>query len=224
MARSILPPWAYPWAHLGLKTLLPNCLWQLPHQPGSRPIALTFDDGPHPDHTPQLLNILDKWQVKATFFVLGERVQRWPELIQQMAAAGHQVALHGWIHRSFTSLSPDQLRRTLGQTQTVIATATGQDPESLRWVRPPNGLVWPQTLAHLRRWGFETVMWTVVPEDWLDPPIPVVLERVQAQTKPGSLIVLHDGVYGGSQVAETADRLIPWLLAQDFELVTLAPQ
>ena len=220
-ARSILPAWAYPWVHRGLSRLFPDSLWQLPIQPGSHSIALTFDDGPHPDYTPRLLEVLAHFDVKATFFVLGERAQRWPEVVAQMAAEGHQLALHGWQHRSFPSLSPSELRQSLRQTQEMLATATGGIPESFCWVRPPNGLVWPQTVRQLQSWGYETVMWSVVPEDWLEPPIPVILERVQAQVQPGSLIVLHDGIYGGSQVAEVTERLIPLLKAQEYEFTTL---
>ncbi|MEN9223618.1 MAG: polysaccharide deacetylase family protein, partial [Thermostichus sp. BF3_bins_97] len=90
-AQQILPPPLYPPLHWGLKTLFPDCLWELPANPHTRQVALTFDDGPHPDHTPALLRVLAAFQVPATFFVLGERVQRWPHLAQQIHQQGHHL-------------------------------------------------------------------------------------------------------------------------------------
>ena len=157
----------------------------------------------------------------ATFFVLGERVQRWPHLARQIRQQGHRIGLHGWQHRSFTQLAPDELQQSLKRSQTTLVAACGGIPDDYRAVRPPNGLFWPQTLADLRRWGFCPVMWSVVPEDWLIPPVSVVVERVLAQVRPGSLIVLHDGVEGGSQVAEVTRQLIPALQERGFEFVHL---
>ncbi len=219
--QQILPPTLYPLLHWSLKTLFPTALWELPADPLGQQVALTFDDGPHPQHTPALLQVLQEFQVPATFFVVGERVQRWPHLAWQIRQQGHGLGLHGWQHRSFTRLSRRELHDSLRRSQAVLAAACGGIPEEYRAVRPPNGLFWPQTLEDLRRWGFFPVMWSVVPEDWLEPPVAVVVERVLAQVRPGSLIVLHDGVQGGSQVAEAVRRLIPALREKGFDFVGL---
>lgn len=218
--RSILPPWAYPWVHQGLKRIFPGCLWEL----GSPHIALTFDDGPHPEYTPKLLDTLQEFGIQANFFVLGEQAQRWPHLIARMAAEGHHIGLHGWQHRSFPTLDPQALRASLRRTQEVLAAATGGIPDTFRQVRPPNGLVTPCTLHHLKQGGFQTVMWTVVPEDWLDLPVSVIVERVMTQIRPGALIVLHDGVFGGSQVSDVIRQLAPLLQAQPWPLITLSAE
>ena len=219
--QQILPSALYPLLHQSLKTLFPEALWELPADPHRRQVALTFDDGPHPEHTPALLRVLQEFQVPATFFVLGERVQRWPHLARQIRQQGHGIGLHGWRHRSFTQLSPSELHNSLRRSQATLVTACGGIPEEYRAVRPPNGLFWPQTLVDLRRWGFFPVMWSVVPEDWLEPPVALVVERVLAQVRPGSLIVLHDGVRGGSQVAEATRHLIPALREKGFDFVGL---
>ncbi|MEN9232328.1 MAG: polysaccharide deacetylase family protein [Thermostichus sp. DG02_5_bins_236] len=219
--RQILPPPLYPVLHFGLKTLFPNCLWELSPRPHGRQVALTFDDGPHPDYTPALLQVLADSQVPATFFVLGERVQHWPHLAHQIHEQGHQIGLHGWQHRSFTQLTRSQLHRSLECTQAALAAACGGSPSDYRTVRPPNGLFWPQTLVDLHRWGFYPVMWSVVPEDWLTPPVEVVLERILTQVRAGSIIVLHDGIHGGSQVAAITQQLIPKLQKQSFQFVRL---
>ncbi|MFS8884560.1 polysaccharide deacetylase family protein [Synechococcus sp. H70.2] len=218
---QMLPPALYPLLHRSLKTLFPEALWELPPHPKKQQVALTFDDGPHPQHTPALLQVLQEFQVPATFFVLGERVQRWPHLVRQIRQQGHGIGLHGWQHRSFTQLSRSELHSSLRRSQAALVAACGGIPEEYRAVRPPNGLFWPQTLVELHRWGFFPVMWTVVPEDWLEPPVAVVVERVLAQVRPGSLIVLHDGVQGGSQVAEVVCCLIPALRERGLDFVRL---
>lgn len=218
--QQMLPPALYPLLHRSLKTLFPEALWELPPHPKQQ-VALTFDDGPHPQHTPALLRVLQEFQVPATFFVLGERVQRWPHLVRQICQQGHEIGLHGWQHRSFTQLSRGELLQSLRRSQDTLVAACGGTPEEYRAVRPPNGLFWPQTLVDLRRWGFFPVMWSVVPEDWLEPPVAVVVERVLAQVRPGSLIVLHDGVQGGAQVAEVTRQLIPALREEGFDFAGL---
>ncbi|NJK62157.1 MAG: polysaccharide deacetylase family protein [Synechococcaceae cyanobacterium SM2_3_1] len=219
-ARSILPQPLYPWVRRGLQHLFPDCLWTLPDQ--EKGVALTFDDGPHPEYTPALLEVLDQFQIKATFFLLGERVQRWPEVVEQIAQAGHQLGIHGWHHRSFPQLTAVDLRQSLQRTQALLMQIGGQSQDHYQLVRPPNGLFLPQTLVHLRQWGYQPVMWSIVPEDWLQPPPQEVIRRIRAQLFPGALIVLHDGVHGGSQVAETVSDLLPSLLAQGFQFLPLA--
>lgn len=219
---QILPPFLYSPLHWGLKTLFPDCLWELQADPNTQPIALTFDDGPHPDHTPALMEVLAHFQVPGNFFVLGERVQRWPQLAQEIVRQGHHIGLHGWQHRSFTQLTQEEIHHSLSRNQAALAEACGGSPSDYRDVRPPNGLFWPHTLADLRDWGLRVVMWSVVPEDWLTPPISVVLERILTQVRSGSLIVLHDGVHGGSQVATITQQLIPRLQERGFQFVRLS--
>ncbi|MFQ3614062.1 MAG: polysaccharide deacetylase family protein [Cyanobacteriota bacterium] len=219
---QVLPSFLYPPLHWGLKTFFPDCLWELQASPKTQPVALTFDDGPHPDYTPPLLEVLAHFQVPGNFFVLGERVQRWPHLAQEILRQGHHIGLHGWQHRSFTQLTREAMRQSLTRTQAALAEACGGIPGDYRDVRPPNGLFWPQTLAYLREWGLRVVMWSVVPEDWLAPPVEVVLERILTQVRAGSIIVLHDGSQGGSQVAAITQQLIPKLQERSFQLVRLS--
>lgn len=206
-----------------LKTLFPQCLWEGCPQRGA--IALTFDDGPHPTYTPPLLAVLERYQVPASFFWLGCNVDRVPTIARQAYEQGHWVGLHGYQHQSFPLLSSATLRTSLEQTQRAIAQACQLPMEhvqrTIRDVRPPNGLFTPLTLADLRTWGYRPVMWSVVPEDWVQPGVSVVLERVRQQVRSGSLVVLHDGYYGGQDVVAIAERLIPELLAAGYQFVTV---
>ncbi|MDX2096614.1 MAG: polysaccharide deacetylase family protein [Leptolyngbyaceae cyanobacterium bins.59] len=211
-----------------LQTLFPDCLWALDPKvaisptTGSPQIALTFDDGPHPVYTPQLLSILERYQVQASFFWLGACVDRNPTIARAVYEAGHWIGLHGYDHQSFPLLSPSDVQAQLEQTRTSIVQACQIDAGWLRDVRPPNGLFTPNTLRHLRQGGYRPVMWSVVPIDWTCPGPAVVVDRVLRQTKAGSHIVLHDGAYGGRDVAQVVDRLVPTLLAKNFEFVTIA--
>lgn len=213
----------YPVLYRLLKPAFPQCLWF--GDPASTMIALTFDDGPHPLHTPQLLQVLDRYQISASFFWLGCCVHRSPDIARAVWQRGHGIGLHGYTHRSFPRLTADELRQSLAQTQHEIAQACALDREyvqqQIRDVRPPNGLFTPQTLRYLQQWNYRPVMWSVVPEDWVRPGIEVVRQRVLNQTQNGSLIVLHDGYSGGEDVAATIDRLIPELLARGHQFVTV---
>ncbi len=209
----------FPVLHQILRPAFPGCLWTGDR---SQPdIALTFDDGPHPQHTPSLLKVLADYDIPASFFWLGACVQRAPEIARAVYDQGHWIGLHGYDHQSFPRLSARELKQSLERTQAAIAQACDLDPDLLRDVRPPNGLFTPQTLHWLRQWGYRPVMWSVVPEDWVRPGLPVVVNRVLQQTGNGSIIVLHDGVCGGEDVAQATAKILPVLLAQGYRFLTI---
>lgn len=217
----------YPTLYRILKPTFPNCLWSGSDKVSHNlPIvALTFDDGPHPQYTQELLDILDDYQILASFFWLGSCVRRSPEIAKAVYERGHWLGLHGYEHRAFPCLSPEQLKQSLEQTEEAIADACqlphAQVKKQVRDVRPPNGLFLPQTLRHLQQWGYRSVMWSVVPEDWVLPGVAVAIDRVLNQVQPGSLIVLHDGIYGGYDVAQTVRQLVPMLWEQGYQFVTV---
>lgn len=209
----------FPVLHRILKPLFPGCLWL--GDPQRREIALTFDDGPHPRYTPPLLEVLDQFGVKATFFWLGCQVERSPQLARTIYQQGHGIGLHGYEHIAFPRLSPAQLQSSLIRTQTAIATACDLPPQQVKDVRPPNGLFTPQTLRLLKQWHYYPVMWSVVPEDWVLPGVDVIRRRVLEQTGNGSIIVLHDGPQGGAAVAEVTAQILPLLLQAGYQFVTI---
>ena len=144
--------------------------------------------------------------------------QQWLDEVYQR---GHWIGLHGYDHRSFARLSSKELKHSLELTQEAIATSCNLEPKYVRDVRPPNGLFTPRTLDLLHEWNYRPVMWSVVPEDWVRPGISVVTQRIIRQVHNGSLIVLHDGYYGGQDVAQTTAQIIPMLIEQGYNFVTI---
>jgi len=213
----------FPVLYRVLKPAFPSCLWT-----GSKKepvVALTFDDGPHPQYTPELLAVLDKYQIPASFFWLGVCVERSPEVVKAIYQRGHWVGLHGYQHQIFTRFTPEALKQSLEKTQLAIARALSLDfqyvQQNVRDVRPPNGVFTPQILNWLHQWDYRPVMWSVVPEDWVSPGVAIVVQRVLNQVENGSLIVLHDGVCGGSEVAQATELIIKKLRSQGFNFVTV---
>jgi peptidoglycan/xylan/chitin deacetylase (PgdA/CDA1 family) len=158
--------------------------------PGTTGVALTFDDGPHPEGTPALLDLLGEAGVRATFFVIGEQVERWPGLAERIAREGHLVALHGYRHRNLLRIPPAVLARDLGRGARVVREATGIEPALYR---PPYGIFSPAGLAIARRRGWETLLWSRWGHDWRGSRAP---ERIAAEATrdlgDGDVVLLHD--------------------------------
>ena len=208
-----------PHIHRVLSPRFPNCLWQ---GATDRPLlALTFDDGPHPDYTPPLLTVLAQYQVTASFFWLGAWVEHAPDVARAVYEQGHWLGLHGYTHRSFVCMDGQTLQHSLQHTQRAIAQVTDLDPDQIRDVRPPNGLFTPPTLDQLHQWHYRPVMWTVVPVDWACPGVDIVVERVLQHTCNGAILVLHDGPCGGQDVAAVTTQLLPMLLDRGYQFVTI---
>lgn len=210
----------YPVLYRLLQPAFNNCLWTGPSNIPA--IALTFDDGPHIDYTLELLQVLESYDIQASFFWLGVCVEQAPAIAREVYQQGHWIGLHGYTHQIFPLLSQRLLWQSLEKTQRAIATACQLgEVRKIRDVRPPNGIFTPQTLNWLHHWHYRPVMWSVVPADWKQPGAPVVVDRVLRQVQNGSLIVLHDGPWGGQDVAATTALLIPQLRSKGYQFVTV---
>ena len=153
-------------------------------------IALTFDDGPDPVSTPRFLDVLDVLGVRATFFVLGESVVRYPALARETAERGHELAVHGWTHDR--PWLPDPARDTADLTRAVHAVwqVAGRRP---RWYRPPYGILTSGRWAAARRSGLRPVLWSTWGRDWTAGATPAsVRMTVEADLRGGGTLLLHD--------------------------------
>jgi peptidoglycan/xylan/chitin deacetylase (PgdA/CDA1 family) len=152
--------------------------------------ALTFDDGPHPQGTPAALEILAAARVHATFFLVGEQVQRNPGLVEEILAAGHRIGLHCHRHRNLLRLTPSQVREDLARAQAIIEDASGR-PTTL--YRPPYGIVNAAALAIARRHGWRTLLWSHWGRDWEAHATPQSIAALLTDgVGEGSVLLLHD--------------------------------
>jgi peptidoglycan/xylan/chitin deacetylase (PgdA/CDA1 family) len=157
---------------------------------GSRDVALTFDDGPHPEGTPAVLEVLAAAGAQATFFLVGEQVERHRALAAEIAAAGHGVALHGYRHRNLMRVSPRALEDDLLRARDLIAEATGRTPTVYR---PPYGIFSPAGLRIARREGWEPMLWSKWGRDWRRFVTPEkIAQRVTTGVVAGDVLLLHD--------------------------------
>jgi peptidoglycan/xylan/chitin deacetylase (PgdA/CDA1 family) len=153
-------------------------------------VALTFDDGPNPEFTPRLLDILHEHGARATFFMVGEAAARAPELVQRVASEGHVVGNHSWNHPRFPDISGSERRRQIRECERVL------QPHGTRLFRAPFGSEDLATHLDVRRTGHRSVNWNVGFMDWGDRPSDWLANSILEVIRPGSIVLMHDGLYG----------------------------
>ena len=187
-------------------------------------IALTFDDGPHPQGTPAVLAELERRGVSATFFLIGEQVERHPTLAAEIVAAGHEIALHGHAHTLLLRRRPGALERDLDRALDAIGEATGISPAIYR---PPYGVFSAAGLALCRRRGWAPVLWSRWGRDWGARETPTAIAaRAATGAVPGDIVLLHDADYYSSagswrRTVAALPTILEELLATGSPLVTL---
>jgi peptidoglycan/xylan/chitin deacetylase (PgdA/CDA1 family) len=186
-------------------------------------MALTFDDGPNASVTPALLDLFSRRKIRATFFLMGEHVRAFPELVREMADRGHTIGNHTHTHPALTFLSPRRIAEELDRCDDAIQAATGKKP---RWMRPPFGFRGPQLGAAVRKWGGAgVVMWSMWAWDWKPQPSGPVIRRLR-RAEGGDIVVLHDGdhrVLDGDRRhnVEALEHWLPRWQAAGIRFVTL---
>ncbi|WP_439846387.1 peptidoglycan-N-acetylmuramic acid deacetylase PdaC [Bacillus subtilis] len=181
--------------------------------PNQKVIALTFDDGPNPATTNQILDSLKKYKGHATFFVLGSRVQYYPETLIRMLKEGNEVGNHSWSHPLLTRLSVKEALKQINDTQDIIEKISGYRPTL---VRPPYGGINDELRSQMK---MDVALWDVDPEDWKDRNKKTIVDRVMSQARDGRTILIHD-IYRTS--ADAADEIIKKLTDQGYQLVTVS--
>ena len=178
----------------------------------TKKIALKFDDGQHPVYTEQMLNLLEEMEVPATFFLLGQNVEKQGELVKEIAQKGHLIGNHTYHHVQITTLTTEQAYEEIDKTSALIEELTGKGTE---YVRPPFG-TWNQGLeADL---DLIPVMWTIDTLDWTTGNVSWIVEQVVKNAKDNDIILMHDSYKSTVQAVE---RIVPLLMADGFEFVTV---
>ncbi|WP_051710410.1 polysaccharide deacetylase family protein [Andreprevotia chitinilytica] len=185
-------------------------------------IALTFDDGPSL-YTPQLLKVLDKYGVKATFFVMGVHIEEFPDIARATLKAGHTLANHSYDHPYLTKLSPTQFwDDQFGRTQAIFQKTLGIKPALLR---PPYGFLTDGQVETLRDKGFKLILWSIDTQDWYVAQrfgaANSLFKTVQEHIHDEAIILMHDGGGYRQDSVDAVDMLIPALKKQGYEFVTV---
>lgn len=174
--------------------------------------ALTFDDGPHPEYTPRLLALLAKHRAQATFFMLGEAARRRPELVRQVAQAGHAIGNHSWGHLSLPALPGHERRWQVRACERAIT------PYSARLFRPPFGHQSLASRLDMAWLNYRVITWSVMIGDWFEPDPQRMASLLEARVKPGSIVLLHDALHESGATAAAPPPMFdrrPMLAALD---------
>ena len=178
-------------------------------------VYLTFDDGPHPTWTPKVLAVLRKYGVKAVFFEIGQNVARYPSITRSLRTYGNKIGNHTWSHPDLTTLSTASVTWQLNRMESSL----GYRP---RCVRPPYGATNSRIATIIANRGQRQILWTVDPRDWSRPGTSTIVNRVLANVRAGSRILMHDGGGDRSQSVAALDILIPKLRARGFVIGLMA--
>jgi peptidoglycan/xylan/chitin deacetylase (PgdA/CDA1 family) len=184
---------------------------------GPKVIALTIDDGPSPIYTPQVLQILEKYHVTASFSMIGENVTYYPEMAREVSDAGHMIVNHTWNHADLALLSAAQTRSEIASATDAIHAAVGKTPTMFR---APYGAWSRAALEYCATEHLTPLDWSVDPRDWAMPGVREIVANIMANTRTGSIILEHDGGGNRSETVAALKIVIPRLLDQGYHFTT----
>ncbi len=189
-------------------------------------VALTFDDGPSPIWTPKILDELKKEEIKATFFMLGNHVERYPEVARRVLAEGHEIGNHTYDHHVLLCYTMDELEKEIKQAETAIRNATGR---TTTYFRPPKAWLTGAEKQKIKDMGYKVVLWSLNSKDWVTFHDKQITSYILRHIQPGDIILFHDsgGAFtteGGdrSQTVKTIPRLVRKLRERGYRFVTIS--
>jgi peptidoglycan-N-acetylglucosamine deacetylase len=231
--------WAAPlWFLPVLEWLSPGVLFRVRiHEPL---VALSFDDGPHPEFTPRVLEILQRHQARATFFLIGERAARYPVLVDAILAGGHEVGNHCWRDGPIVGFTDEEFAQSLEQTERALqrnalanipvgtagsallptnAPNNSQIPAKL--FRAPGGVAWPRQWRLARQRGYRGVLGCAYPHDPIHPPIWYMRWLINKNLRPGTIVILHDGIKDPSRAVAALPAILERGRSRRFQFVSV---
>ncbi|WP_442938590.1 polysaccharide deacetylase family protein [Nostoc sp.] len=185
--------------------------------PPQKIIALTFDDGPWPESTAEVLDILKKNQIKGTFFVVGQNVKNYPNLLKQEIAEGHVIGNHTW-HHWYQFLNPQAAAYEIDHTSDLIFQTTGLKTNLFR---PPGGVMHNGVVDYARNSKYAIILWSSDSVDYSRPPVPKLIGNVFREAKPGGIVLMHDGGGNRSKTVEALPEIIANFRNQGYRFVTI---
>jgi chitin deacetylase len=185
--------------------------------PAQKVIALTFDDGPWPESTTQVLDILKQNNIKGTFFVVGQNVKNYPDLLKRVNAEGHAIGNHTW-HHWYHVMNQQAAAYEINHTTDLIYKTTGVKTNLFR---PPGGMMHNGVAAYARNKKYAVVMWSSDSVDYSQPAVPKLVDNVFRQAKPGGIVLMHDGGGNRSRTVQALPEIIARFRKQGYRFVTI---
>jgi peptidoglycan-N-acetylglucosamine deacetylase len=181
---------------------------------GPKVVALTIDDGPSPTYTPQILRILRRYGITASFSMIGQNAAAFPGIAREVAAAGHMIVNHTWNHYNLGSMPAVAVQNEISRATDAIHAATGEHPSMFR---APYGVWPPAVFSCCARAGLTPLAWSVDPRDWSRPGVRAIVRDIESDTRTGSIILEHDGGGNRSQTVAALKIWLPRLLEAGFQ-------
>lgn len=194
-----------------------HILWDI--QTDQKVVALTFDDGPHPKYTQQILDLLEQYEARGTFFVVGQLAEKSPDVVRRMYEDGHEIANHTYTHPSTKSVS--KIMEEINQTTDTIYSITGVSPNLFR---PVEGIYTDEIVNEVVKNGYKIVMWSwhQDTEDWKDPGVNKIVTKVLNGLNNGDVILFHDGGGNREQTVKALEKILPELKKQGYKFITIS--
>ncbi len=182
-------------------------------------ISLTFDDGPHPKYTDQILALLEQYGIKATFFMIGSNVASYPEVAKRVQEKGHEIGAHTYSHPHMKKISLHALAEELTKSEKVFAEYGLPKPALFR---PPEGFRSPEQVRLLEERGYRVVIWSLDTKDWQGRPSSHMVSQATSYVQGGDVLLFHDYISGQNTTITAIEELIPKLLADGYHFVTVS--
>lgn len=186
------------------------------HKNSSMKVALTFDDGPHPRYTPQILDILQKYDVKATFFLIGENVTLYPDLVKRILAEGHEIGNHTYTHRKIAEYTDLQLEEEMELCETVVYEVVEYRPKLFR---PPCGKLDSKVKRLADAFDYRVILWNIDTRDWAHETPEAIKTNVINNIESGSIILMHDYISYNSPTPDALELFLPRILEEGYAFV-----
>lgn len=197
-----------------------DVMWEVPIE--EKLIALTFDDGPSFDLTPQILDVLKQYDAKATFFVLGNRIDRHKDIVLREVMEGHEIGNHTFNHAFFNHhLSKNRISREIETTKRKLKEVAGVDSP---WFRPPGGYYNDSVIEAAKESGYTVILWSwhQDTEDWKSPGVEAIVNKVLNNVRNGDIVLMHDNVMHSHQTVDALKIILPELKARGYKFVTIS--
>ncbi|MGI6166534.1 MAG: polysaccharide deacetylase family protein [Eubacteriales bacterium] len=181
-------------------------------------IALTFDDGPHPRHTMEILDILRKYDVRATFFVVGEKAGYYPDVLRRIVKEGHEIGNHTFSHKCFKNLTASQMKSEIERCDNLLNEICGY---KTKLFRPPEGVLPGSIYRYIKDENYTVILWNIDTRDWAGTPAEAMLKNIKENVSSGDIILMHDYTRRGHTV-EALKMIIPYLIDEGYKFVTIS--